>query len=94
MVIASNKTDESSQIEQVYRQKAQPYHPPIEENNSDIITLINEEHIMTYVSPSITSILGYAPHLCDCIAYSTTRRKNITPVLAHLWIRCSLAQLG
>ena len=93
MVTTSKKIQLSSHTVKALKHNEQHSHSLIK-NGSDIIVLVNEESIVTYVSPSITSILGYAPHLCDCIAYSTTRRKNITPVLAHLWIRCSLAQLG
>jgi PAS domain S-box-containing protein len=58
MTTTPKKTHASSQTEKALRQKEQAYHSVIE-NSSDIIALLNAEDIITYVSPSITSILGY-----------------------------------
>jgi PAS domain S-box-containing protein len=44
----------------VLRQNEQSYLSLIEDN-SEIIALLNAEDIITYMSPSIISILGYTP---------------------------------
>src|SRR5262249_34501861 len=60
MTIVSKKNHTSSQTEKARRQSEQ-YTRSLIENGSDIIALINAEYIVTYVSPSITPILGYTP---------------------------------
>ena len=60
MATASKKTHASSQTEKVLRQNERSSRPLIEDS-SEIIALLNAENIVTYVSPSITSILGYTP---------------------------------
>jgi PAS domain S-box-containing protein len=60
MAPTSKKTHASSQPEKVLRQNEHSSRP-LTEDNSEIIALLNAEDIITYVSPSITSILGYTP---------------------------------
>ncbi|MFL5625573.1 MAG: PAS domain S-box protein [Ktedonobacteraceae bacterium] len=60
MTTTSKKTHTGLETEEAFRQTEQGYRSLIE-NSSDIIALINTEGIVTYVSPSITPILGYTP---------------------------------
>ena len=60
MATTSNKTHVSSQTEQVLRQNERSSRSLVEDS-SEIIALLNAEDIVTYMSPSITSILGYTP---------------------------------
>src|SRR6266852_5193896 len=60
MTIVSKKSHTSYQTEKALGQNEQHSRSLIE-NSSDIIALINAEDIVTYVSPSITPILGYTP---------------------------------
>src|SRR2546425_403606 len=60
MTIVSKKSLTISQTEKALGQNEQHSRSLIE-NGSDIIALINAEDIITYVSPSITPILGYTP---------------------------------
>ncbi len=69
MATPSKKTYASSQTEKVLRQKEQRSRSFIE-NSSDIIALINAEDIVTYVSPSITPVMGYTPEeIVGCHAF-------------------------
>src|SRR5438552_5006189 len=78
MTTISDKTHASPQAEQVFRQKEQPYHSHIEENSSDIIALINAENIVTYVSPSITPLLGYTPEeIAGCHALALAHPDDL-----------------
>jgi PAS domain S-box-containing protein len=62
MATPSKKTHISHHIgmEEVLRHNQQRSRPHIE-NCSDIVTFINAEQKVTYVSPSITAIMGYSP---------------------------------
>ncbi len=60
MATTSKKTHVSSQTGEVLSQNELPPLSLIEDN-SEIIALLNLEDIITYISPSITSILGYTP---------------------------------
>ncbi len=60
MVTTSKKIQLSSYTVKALKHNEQYSHSLIK-NGSDIIVLVNEESIVTYVSPSITPILGYAP---------------------------------
>ncbi|MFL5588422.1 MAG: PAS domain S-box protein [Ktedonobacteraceae bacterium] len=60
MVTTSKKIQLSSHTVKALKHNEQYSHSLIK-NGSDIIVLVNEESIVTFVSPSITSILGYAP---------------------------------
>src|SRR5947207_910886 len=62
MAATSKKTHTSPKIgmEEILRHNQQQSHPHIE-NCSDIVAFINAEQKVTYVSPSITSIMGYSP---------------------------------
>ena len=60
MATTSKKTHTSSQTEKVLRQKERSSRPRIEDS-SEIIALLNAEDIVTYMSPSLTPILGYTP---------------------------------
>ena len=60
MATTSKKTHVSSQTQKVLRQNERSPLSLIEDS-SEIIALLNAEDIITYMSPSITSILGYTP---------------------------------
>ena len=60
MVTTSKKIQLSSHTVKALKHNEQYPHSLIK-NGSDIIVLVNEESIVTFVSPSITPILGYAP---------------------------------
>ncbi len=60
MSTTSKKTHTNPQEEKTAGQNEQCSHPFIE-NSSDIFVLLNAEHIATYVSPSVSSVLGYTP---------------------------------
>ncbi len=60
MVTTSKKIQLSSHTVKALKHNEQYSHSLIK-NGSDIIVLVNEESIVTFVSPSITPILGYAP---------------------------------
>ncbi len=60
MVTTSKKIQLSSHTVKALKHNEQFSHSLIK-NGSDIIILVNEESIVTFVSPSITPILGYAP---------------------------------
>ena len=60
MTITSKITDTSFQIEKALNHNQKRAHPSIE-NSSDILALLNAEYIITFISPSITPIMGYSP---------------------------------
>src|SRR5947209_9955092 len=60
MVTTSKNTQMSSQTVKALRPNEPCYHSLIK-NSSDIIILLDGESNITYVSPSITPMLGYAP---------------------------------
>jgi len=62
MVATSKKTHISHHIEmeEALRHNQKQSRPHIE-NGSDMVAFINAEQKVTYVSPSITSIMGYSP---------------------------------
>ena len=60
MTTISNKTHASSQAENMLAQSERSSRPLIKDG-SDIIVLLNAGDIVIYMSPSITSLLGYTP---------------------------------
>ena len=60
MATTSKKTHVSSQTDEVLRQNERTPLSLIEDS-SEIIAILNLKDIITYISPSITSILGYTP---------------------------------
>lgn len=60
MTAASKKTYTSSEIEEILRDNEQQSHAHIE-NCLNMMAFIDAKQKVTYVSPSITSIMGYAP---------------------------------
>jgi PAS domain S-box-containing protein len=60
MATTPKKTHASSQTEKDLRQNERSSLSLIEDS-SEVIALLNAEDIITYMSPSITSVLGYTP---------------------------------
>src|SRR6266700_3198979 len=58
MTVASNKIHGSSEPKAVFRQNGQLSHS-LSSNGSEVVVLVNAEGTVTYVSPSIITLLGY-----------------------------------
>jgi len=72
MPVTPKTTSTGSQVENALIQSEPPGNLVVE-NSSDILALLNAESIVTYVSPSITPIMGYTPeeivgcHISDLV---------------------------